>query len=331
MPLILSMGIWKISTPMRSAPSKTGEAMKEACAVRRIVGGEIFEDDEVGRARLQSPAKSPPEVGVLVGPAQQRGAVVDLLEHAVDDVPTLGLHQEDVVVAELIEVTPDDRVVLAVEPAVGTAVAGVLQEMLRPRGVAVARDVQVLEDPRVLPGRPVALDPRRDLRILGQPGKKFRFVVAPQAAVHGRHARGHQRRIPVYVGEGLAELRHRLDDHAVLRERRDLAPDRAEVALDLTGLHLAHRGQLVEAVALQGVPRRDVAAVAVDRHGANPYQQQEEEDLGSQLHRVEHLGARLQVVEAEVHQTDEQAHAVCVLQLAEGGGWPMTEVVQVGQ
>jgi hypothetical protein len=200
---------------------------------RRIVKGEIDQVHKPRSGRTSGGPENRAEVGVPVRTCQQAGGVIDLFEHAVDDVTGSVVDQKEVVKTEFSLVIAQNGMEAPVDAAVAPPVARVVQIILRSCGLGVAGDIEILQDGSLIRFVRVGITPLSRCHMVAQPGLELDLIIRE----HGPPVR-----VQVPIGqpvfrldsvEGLPELQHGLNDGRIFGKRGNLMPGFAKIGLDL--------------------------------------------------------------------------------------------------
>ncbi len=247
--------------------------------VGREVGAEVREDHGVGVLGRGGAAVHVAQAAVGVGAVLQGGGVVQLLERGVHDAPALLLHQEDVVVAEGLQVVAQGGVVERVVLVVAARLGGAVQQVLGAQGTRVGLDVAPLHGHgHVVQLGQHALHVRGLAAVLLAVGAAELLTVVPgQLRAQVLHVAPDGRRHVLGV---LREGRHGLHRGELLGERHGLVADGLQVALHLLLLDVPQADELGEGLVLQrraGLPQGDQGE---DREGEDAGGQEGREQLG---------------------------------------------------
>ena len=90
------------------------------------------------------------EICLGIGPVQERSRIVQFLEDRIDDMSGFMVHQENVVIAKLLEEAAHDPVVFFMGAAVVRKIAGAIELVFLAERMLVGRDIAVLKRNRLI-------------------------------------------------------------------------------------------------------------------------------------------------------------------------------------
>ena len=207
---------------------------------------EVHQHDGVFVCLLVGKPKGLTKVGFRKRTVDQRGGVVEFFENRVDDIARFGIDQEDIVVAEFLQVTANRRVISLVKRGVLRFVVDwCVQQVLGTQRVIVGRNECVLKCNRVgiqlieiLHGVGISVGVFFLVLRCEVAGVVFLELLAKGCDVVVRDLA----LLAILAKAGL-ELTHGIDHHLIFGEGQNLIVDGAEVLLDCRLLLITNSAQ----------------------------------------------------------------------------------------